>query len=131
MGEDEVLYRGGKSYYSIESWGTGIQRMFSSCREYGIREPELLEIGDSFRRMTPQDKILVFCEVPRSKNEIVTYLGYKDSRHFTKEFMKPLLETGKLVMTIPDKPNSKNQKYVLNKLKGEHLHSDGFYSYDK
>lgn len=33
----------------IESWGTGIKRMYSSCREYGIREPELLEIGDSFR----------------------------------------------------------------------------------
>lgn len=33
----------------IESWGTGIKRMFSSCREYGIKEPELLEIGDSFR----------------------------------------------------------------------------------
>ena len=33
----------------IESWGTGIKRMFSSCREYGIREPELIEIGDSFR----------------------------------------------------------------------------------
>lgn len=33
----------------IESWGTGIKRMFSSCREYGIREPELLEIGDNFR----------------------------------------------------------------------------------
>jgi len=23
--------------------------MFSSCKEYGIREPELLEIGNSFR----------------------------------------------------------------------------------
>ena len=33
----------------IESWGTGIKRMFSSCKEYGIREPELLEIGDSIR----------------------------------------------------------------------------------
>lgn len=33
----------------IESWGTGIKRMYSSCKEYGIREPELLEIGDSFR----------------------------------------------------------------------------------
>ncbi len=33
----------------IESWGTGIKRMFSSCKEYGVREPELLEIGDSFR----------------------------------------------------------------------------------
>lgn len=33
----------------IESWGTGIKRMFSSCEEYGVKEPELLEIGDSFR----------------------------------------------------------------------------------
>ena len=33
----------------IESWGTGIKRMFSSCKEYGVREPELLEIGDCFR----------------------------------------------------------------------------------
>lgn len=33
----------------IESWGTGIKRMFSSCKEYGVAEPELLEIGDSFR----------------------------------------------------------------------------------
>ena len=33
----------------IESWGTGVKRMFSSCREYGIKEPELKEIGDSFR----------------------------------------------------------------------------------
>ena len=38
-----------KTFISIlESWGTGIKRMFSSCKEYGIREPELLEIGDSF-----------------------------------------------------------------------------------
>ena len=33
----------------IESWGTGIKRIMSSCREYGIKEPEFLEIGDSFR----------------------------------------------------------------------------------
>ncbi len=33
----------------IENWGTGIKRMFSSCKEYGIREPELLELGDSFQ----------------------------------------------------------------------------------
>lgn len=33
----------------IESWGTGIKRIVSSCREYGLKEPEFLEIGDSFR----------------------------------------------------------------------------------
>ena len=33
----------------IKNWGNGIKRMFSSCKEYGVRESELLEIGDSFR----------------------------------------------------------------------------------
>lgn len=33
----------------IESWGTGIRRRVASCREYGIREPGFMEIGDSFR----------------------------------------------------------------------------------
>ena len=48
-------------------------------------------------------------------DEIVAYMGYKDPRYFTKEYMKPLLKNGELVMTIPDKPNSKNQKYVTKK----------------
>ena len=33
----------------IESWGTGIKRMIASCREYGVEEPEILELGDSIR----------------------------------------------------------------------------------
>lgn len=33
----------------IENWGTRIKRIMISCRDYGVREPELLEIGDSFR----------------------------------------------------------------------------------
>lgn len=33
----------------IEQWGTGIPRMFELCAEYGLSEPELLEIGMDFR----------------------------------------------------------------------------------
>lgn len=33
----------------IEQWGTGIQRMFQGCREYGVREPEFIDMGDAFR----------------------------------------------------------------------------------
>ena len=29
--------------------------------------------------------------------------------------MRPLLDSGKLQMTIPDKPNTKNQKYIAKK----------------
>ena len=29
--------------------------------------------------------------------------------------MRPLLDSGKLQMTIPEKPNTKNQKYITNK----------------
>jgi ATP-dependent DNA helicase RecG len=33
----------------IEEWGTGISRIISGCKEYGLPEPEFMEIGDSFR----------------------------------------------------------------------------------
>lgn len=33
----------------IEQWGTGIQRMIQGCREYGVREPEFIDMGDAFR----------------------------------------------------------------------------------
>lgn len=33
----------------IEQWGTGFQRMIQGCREYGVREPEFIDMGDAFR----------------------------------------------------------------------------------
>lgn len=33
----------------IEQWGTGLQRMIRGCREYGVPEPEFIDMGDAFR----------------------------------------------------------------------------------
>jgi predicted HTH transcriptional regulator len=33
----------------IEQWGSGIQRMSAACREAGLAEPDLEEIGSGFR----------------------------------------------------------------------------------
>lgn len=33
----------------IEQWGTGLQRMIRGCREYGVQEPEFIDMGDAFR----------------------------------------------------------------------------------
>lgn len=40
------------------------------------------------------------------------YIGLKHRPTFMYDYLNPLLEKGKLQMTIPDKPKSRNQKYV-------------------
>ena len=39
-------------------------------------------------------------------------LGYKSSKTLKRNYIKPLLERGSLQMTIPEKPTSRNQKYI-------------------
>ena len=65
---------------------------------------------------TPQDErtknILEFCKNPKKREEIQSFIGIKDRKHFRIEILQPLIENGLLQMTIPDKPNSPIQKYV-------------------
>ena len=38
------------SYMNIvEAWGSGIPKMFREAKEYGLREPELIDMGSDFR----------------------------------------------------------------------------------
>lgn len=62
-----------------------------------------------------QDKfeiIVKFCNIPRTKDEIMKHVGLSSKRQFNERYMKPLLETGRLLMTLPDKPRSKKQQYI-------------------
>ena len=43
------------------------------------------------------------------------FYGIASRDYFRAKILKPLLTSGKLRMTVPDKPNSKNQKYIANK----------------
>lgn len=63
-------------------------------------------------QVTTQVAILAFCKEPRSKAEIMEHCGYKNTKNFTQIHRRPLMESGQLQMTIPDKPRSRNQKYV-------------------
>lgn len=56
--------------------------------------------------------IMSFCSTPRSMTEIMTYTGHKHRYNVKHRYIDPLIEKGLLTMTIPDKPNSRNQKYV-------------------
>jgi ATP-dependent DNA helicase RecG len=71
--------------------------------------------GDTTQVTTQDDRIqqlLEFCIEPRTREEIQQCIGIANREYFRKAILKPLLDTGKLQMTIPHKPNSRNQKYV-------------------
>jgi len=68
---------------------------------------------------TPQvELVLQYCNNPKSRAEIQEYLGLKDREHFRKQILLPLLKSGQLLMTLPDKPTSPKQKFYTTSDKG-------------
>ena len=118
--------------------GSGMRNTYKYTQLYSGGTPEFIE-DDVFRTIIPltpiavekvgphntahdkthdathdktHDKILAFCMTPHSKAEIAEHCGYKNTKNFTNRYLRPLLDAGSLKMTLPDKPKSKNQKYI-------------------
>lgn len=58
-----------------------------------------------------KELIVRFCSTPKSRNEISEMLGMKTGFYVMEKYVTPLLNEGRLAMTIPEKPKSKFQKY--------------------
>jgi hypothetical protein len=52
---------------------------------------------------------------PLSREELQERVGLRDRENFRKLYLLPALESGLVERTIPDKPNSRLQKYRLTK----------------
>ena len=50
-------------------------------------------------------------DIPLSANEIMNRLGIKSKETLRNTYLNVAIENGLVKMTLPDKPNSKNQKY--------------------
>ncbi len=126
-------------YYSkdMESFATGLKRIKDTCDRVGCRvEFETLDDGfvvifyrHGFQKLSgtaqktaqkqektaqKQEKInalLEYCKEPRDRDEMMKFLGIKHRTTFRSDYLIPLLNDGKIVMTMPDKPRSKNQKF--------------------
>ena len=80
--------------------------------------PQVKERNNRGKKHIPadlQERILQFCNVPRTIMEIVDYLGLKDRKSVRVRGISPLVEQCRLVMTIPQSPNSRFQKYITIK----------------
>ena len=51
-------------------------------------------------------------EIPYSANELLSLLNIKSKETLRASYLNPALENGLIKMTFPDKPNSKNQRYI-------------------
>lgn len=58
--------------------------------------------------------LLEFCKTPRTRQEIAAYLGINTVFYAMQHYVQPLLASGKLQMTIPEKPRSRHQKFFSN-----------------
>lgn len=118
----------------IEQWGSGVPRMFKEAADLGLPEPEIVELGMRLRFIVPLAKPLVLSkkesgvesgmaihiisllkEEPLSKSEIAKRLGKSRPTRYLNDLMARLLHAGYVKYTIPEKPNSRLQKYRLTK----------------
>ena len=125
-------------YDLVKEFGEGVDRIYRDMADAGLPEPEYRQAefmlyatlknknwgkDDASWAVTAHDtahdgaqdklqRILDFCTMPKTRQEIMDYMELSSRRQFNERYMKPLIESGELLMTIPDKPKSKNQKYV-------------------
>jgi ATP-dependent DNA helicase RecG len=57
--------------------------------------------------------IVEHTDTPRTLSELLNISGYKQRPHFKAHHLEPLLAGGVIRMTVPDKPTSSKQQYVL------------------
>ena len=51
-------------------------------------------------------------DVPYTSNALMEKLGLKSREGFRRNYLRPAIDMNLIQMTIPDKPNSRNQRYV-------------------
>lgn len=79
-----------------------------------IESPNSLATPQVAPQVTPQVKeLLLALKGEMSRDQLQLALGLQDRKSFTARYLKPALSAGLIEMTIPNKPNSRLQKYRL------------------
>jgi len=100
---------------------SGIPTMRRELKEYGLPAPEFRNERGEFTvcfRLSEEPKvqngdidIVGFCKTPRTRKEIAEYIGLNSVTYAIKKYVQPLIDSGRIKLTVPDAPSSPNQKY--------------------
>lgn len=53
-------------------------------------------------------------DIPYTSKTLMEKLGLHSKEGFRRNYLRPAIEKELIQMTIPDKPNSRNQRYIKN-----------------
>ena len=107
---------------------SGIPTMRREMKKYGLREPvfenrrnefvvTFYNTKDEEGTIVPEDttdmvnRILAYCKTPRTRSELTEFVGIKTFFYVQKKYLKALIDQGKIKLTNPDKPRSRNQRF--------------------
>ena len=95
-------------------------------KKYCLPEPKFADergkfVGKFYKEVADDEKIVVneeevenlimFCRTPRTRKEICDYLGLSSVTYAIQTHVMPLVEEGKIKLSIPEKPKSSKQLY--------------------
>ena len=62
-----------------------------------------------------REKLLNFCRVPRTRQEIAAFLDIKSVPYAVRAHVAPLVEQGMIGLSMPEKPRSPKQHYITKR----------------
>lgn len=127
-----VLVTAMESLGQTENRYSGIPRIQHAMEECGLPAPIFINSRSSFsvtlqnrtaarpqQPLHPSAKVsvadpknlLAFCRQPRSRAEIIAYLGIASSQYALRHYLDPLVKAGAIRLSLPEKPRSSKQTY--------------------
>lgn len=106
----------GTAENTVETQSLGAEMVGTGATDQVTEQvaPDQAELDRSLDRLTEvQWRIVGYADVPRSLAELMAHAGYRQRPHFVSTHLEPLLTGRVLRPTIPDKPRSSRQRYVL------------------
>ena len=117
----------------VDELGSGVRNIYKYCKNYFGSEPSLIE-EDIFKIIIPInnmhgamqatmhvtmqakkiDELLEYCKIPKTRKEMQEFMELANRDYFRINILIPLIDSGRISLTLPEKPKSPKQKYYYN-----------------
>jgi len=103
----EIMIDSGKRYSGIpairyEMSANGLKPPVFESRQGVFKVTLYNEVLSDRKDGVTDDAIIAFCAVPRSREELAREFGFSTPTYFLKNHVKPLVDQGKLALTLPN-----------------------------